>query len=215
MTMLILDKYVEEQIIADRQAKGHDAHDEVWNGVYVVMPIRDIEHQEIRTDLGCILDREMGMKGQADVILGVNVSDRDQDWEQNYRCPDLVVFLPDTKAILRDAHSFGGPDFVVEIASEHDRCWDKVDFYAKVKTKELLIIDRNPWQITLLRLTDVEMKEVGVSTSQVQEELRSEVIPFSFRMVAQFTWPAIEIKNLSTGEISYSPQDPPLQKSPL
>ncbi len=35
MEMLVLDRPFVEQVIADRQARGADKHDEVWDGVYV------------------------------------------------------------------------------------------------------------------------------------------------------------------------------------
>lgn len=213
MTTLVLDPYAEELILADRRAKGLDRFDEVWDGVYIMSPLPEYFHQEIVSDLNTSLNVALRRQKLGRVVPGCNVSDRKENWKENYRCPDVVVYLNTTTAKFHGTHWEGGPDFAVEIASEKDHTWEKLKFYAKVNTRELLIVDRNPWQLTLLRLTEGEMKEVGIATAQGQEELRSEVIPFSFRMATRFTWPAIEIRNLATGEISYAPEDPPLPKS--
>lgn len=131
------------------------------------------------------------------------------DWTQNYRAPDVVVNLNTTTARFHGTHWEGGPDFAVEIASPNDRVWDKLDFYAKVSTRELLILDRNPWRLTLLRLNKDRMAEVGCSTLEANDELFSEVIPFSFRLVRRTYGPAVEITNLSDGKISYAPENAP------
>jgi Uma2 family endonuclease len=213
MTMLVLDAIAEAEYIADRRAKGLDRYDEVWDGVYVMSPLPEFFHQEIVSDLNTSLKLALRQQELGRVVPGCNVSDRKDDWKQNYRCPDVVVYLNDTSAKFHGTHWEGGPDFAVEVASENDQTWEKLKFYATVHTRELLIVDRKPWQLTLLRLEGGEMKEVGVSTSAGNEELLSKVIPFSFRLVTRLSWPAIEIKNLTTGEINYAPEDPPLKKA--
>lgn len=212
MTTLILDPDAEAEYLADRRAKGLDRFDEVWDGVYIMSPLPEWNHQEVVSDLNTCLSVALRRLKQGRVVPGCNISDRAEDWKSNYRCPDVVVFLATTTAIFHGTHWQGGPDFAVEVASDNDRTWDKLQFYAKVSTRELLIVDRNPWQLTLLRLINAEMKEVGVSTLEKSEELRSEVIPFAFRMVTKSNYPTIEITNLSNGEISYAPNDPPLPK---
>ena len=53
--------------------------------------------------------RSRRLAGAGDVSPGVNLSDRDDGWEQNYREPDVAVFLHDTKADqLRHALARGG-----------------------------------------------------------------------------------------------------------
>jgi Uma2 family endonuclease len=66
--------------------------------------------------------------------------------------PDVAVFLQDTAAVNHGAFWFGGPDFVVEIVSPDDQTREKLDFYAKVGVRELLLVDRSPWQLELYRL---------------------------------------------------------------
>jgi hypothetical protein len=47
MSLLVLDKLVERRLRAQRKAWGVDHHDEVWEGVYVMSPIADNEHQTL------------------------------------------------------------------------------------------------------------------------------------------------------------------------
>jgi hypothetical protein len=45
MTMLIDDPRLEEELKAERKAWGADHHEEVWEGVYVLAPLPNDEHQ--------------------------------------------------------------------------------------------------------------------------------------------------------------------------
>ena len=154
MATLINDRALETVLIRRRRAAGADRFDEVWNGVYVMSPIANDEHQDVAGVLTGILMAVVQWKGLGLVRPGVNVSDRREDWKKNYRVPDVAVFLNDTKAVNCDTFWYGGPDFAVEVVSRGDRTRKKIPFYAKVGTRELLVVDRNPWALTLYRLRD-------------------------------------------------------------
>src|SRR4051794_22303199 len=130
MSVLINDRELEEKLRAERQAKGLDRWDEVWEGVYVMPPMPNDEHQFIQSRLITILDIVIGMPGLGEVRGSVNVSDRQDDWRDNFRCPDVCVFLKGTSAQNLQSFWLGGPDFAVEIVSPGDSAWDKLDFYA-------------------------------------------------------------------------------------
>ena len=99
---MILDEDLLDAIIADRQATGADRRDEVWDGVYMIMPEANDQHQEIVFELGFAFRMALGPGPK--LRPGVNVSDRDDDWTKNYRDPDLVVFLEGTTAINRETY---------------------------------------------------------------------------------------------------------------
>jgi len=200
MPKLIQDPYVSEHLIAERHRKGLDLHDEVWEGVYVVVPNPNDEHQDLVR--GCIVPFSLGVQdaGLGKVRPGVNISDRIEGWDHNYRIPDLAVFLNDGTAECHDTFWFGGPDFASEIVSPDDRSREKLDFYARVDTRELLLIDRDPWRLELYRLTRNELVLVGASTVADPQSLTSEVIPFSFRLMDATPRPQIEITH-SDGRI--------------
>jgi Uma2 family endonuclease len=198
MAALIQDIDLSRRLIAERKRLGHDRFDEVWEGVYVMNPLADWEHQALVSELtGClrsvIRDPRLG-----EVLPGVNVSDREQGWEKNFRCPDVAVFLNDTKAVNCGAFAFGGPDLAVEIVSPGDRSREKLDFYAKVGTRELLIVDRKPWALELYRLEGEMLNRVGKSTLAKQDWLPSEVVPLKFRLVAGKSRPEIEAVHRTT-----------------
>jgi Uma2 family endonuclease len=124
---------------------------------------------------------------------GVNVSDRPEDWKKNFRCPDVAIYLPDNPAKLMGAFWHGGPDFAAEVLSPRDRSRKKLDFYAKVNVRELLLVDRKPWALELYRLTDGELKLVGKIAPDPSQSLRSEVLPVSFRLLPGDPRPTIQV----------------------
>ncbi len=192
MTMIVHEPWTEAQIKAERAATGADRSDEVWDGVYVVSPFPNNEHGEIVSGLIFVFHTIINQPKLGRVYPGVNVSDRDTGWTHNYRGPDVVVFLNDTTAINRNTHWVGGPDFAVEILSEDDPAREKLDFYAKVGVREVLIVDRDPWALELYRLDRGALGMIGKVTLESDEGLRSEVLPLSFRLVSGAERPEIE-----------------------
>jgi Uma2 family endonuclease len=193
MAMLITDPQVEAELIADRQARGIDLYDEVWEGVYVMSPIANDEHQGLAGGMVTVLTIVIEWPGHGKVRGGVNVSDRRKRWMHNFRVPDVAVFLNDTTAVNCGTHWYGGPDFGVEITSPGDRTREKFEFYAKVKTRELLIVDRDPWQLELYRLSGKGLLEVGRSTLDDSNVLTSEVVPLTWQLIPGASRPQIRI----------------------
>lgn len=191
--MLVCDPWTANQIIAERREAGVDRFDEVWDGVYVVSPLRDDEHQHMVGEIATVLMVAFKWPELARVYMSVGISDRKEGWEQNYRVPDISVFLNDTAAESCKTHWYGGPDFAIEITSPGEHALEKLPFYAKVGTRELLIIDRHPWALTLYRLQDGELLEVGKSTLDDSNALASEVLPLTWRLIVGEAEPAIEI----------------------
>ncbi len=190
---LVLDPALSEQLIKERQERGIDQHDEVWEGVYMMSPLADDEHQGIIHRLELAFGMILTLSGRAEVRPGVNVADRDENWSYNFRIPDVAVYLAGTQATCRGTFWKGGPNFAVEVVSKNDMTRDKVDFYANVGVRELLIVDRDPWQVELLRLADGKLPSVGTSNIEKPDLLASEVIPFNFQIEAGEKRPAIVV----------------------
>lgn len=200
MTLIVTDPRERERLIAERRASGADRFDEVWEGDYVMAPLVDDEHQDLQLTIGSIL-REAMLPHGALVRAGVNVSDRDEGWEFNFRCPDVVVFLADTSARNCGSHWVGGPEFAVEILSPGDRTPKKLPFYASVNVRELLVVARDPWSLELFRLHDGELASVGKVDVSSGESLASEVLPLSFRLVTGSPRPVIEVSHRETPQV--------------
>jgi Uma2 family endonuclease len=196
MAVLIRDPELEERLRCDRQAKGLDRWDEVWEGVYVMPPYPNDEHQFLQSRLNTILDLVIGLKGAGEVRAGVNVSDRMEDWTKNYRCPDLAVFMTGTKAQNCGTFWLGGPDFTIEIVSPEDSSRDKLEFYANAGVRELLLIDRAPWSLELYRLVNGRLVQAAVSLPTTPDVIRSEVVPLSFRLLPGNPRPTIQVTHV-------------------
>lgn len=143
-------------------------------------PLANIEHQSVVNGLVTALTNAVASQAGVRVFPGVNVSDRIADWEKNYRCPDVAVVLPGSRAIAHDAFYYGGPDFVAEIVSDYDRSREKFDFYADVGVREVLIVDRDPWQLELYTLKDGKLERVGLGKPDDGTILVSYVLQLSF-----------------------------------
>ena len=207
MTTLILDTFAEAAYIADRREKGLDRYDEVWDGVYIMSPLANNEHQRLASRLSTIMDLVIGMELEGIAFCGCNVSDLDQEWKHNYRCPDVAAFLPSTAAQDRGAHWHGGPDFAVEITSPGDKTWDKLEFYASVGTRELLIVERDPWELVLLRLQEDKLIEAGRLSLTSGQVLSSQAVPFNFSLSLKNCRPTIEVKHQADGRMWYAQGD--------
>ena len=201
MEVVITDPDMASRLIAQRQEWGADRFDEVWDGTYVVAPSADNVHQDIQAELGVNLYTIVGVQRPPYVYLGVNVSDRVEGWEHNYRCPDIAVYLANTTARECWTHWCGGPDFAVEIRSRGDRTLQKLPFYASVNTRELLVIDRDPWSLDLYRLRDGKLASCGKLDAGATDLLPSEVLPLSFRLIAGSPRPIIEVRHRETGQV--------------
>ncbi len=193
MTTLITDPSLERRVRDERRMTGADGHDEIWDGVYVVMPLANTEHQDVLTGLLTVLAVNIDWTGLGKVYPGVNVSDQEFDWENNVRVPDVAVVLPGGLARDCDTHYFGGPDFLAEIVTPFDLSRDKPPFYAKVGVRELLLIDRFPWALELYELRDEAMSLTSRSTVEEPAELASNVLPLSFRLLPGAPRPSIEV----------------------
>jgi Uma2 family endonuclease len=196
MKLVVLDRDEQKQIIRRRRAMGGDRYDEVWNGVYVMSPIADNEHQQLAGELVIAIAQSIDRREGVRIFPGTNVSDQTEKWKKNFRCPDVAVFLPGNPAEDRGTHWLGGPDFAVEIISPYDRSRKKFAFYASVGVRELLLIDRKPWRLDLYQLRDHALQRVGQSTPETASLLSSSVLPLTFRVLPGQPRPRIEVNRV-------------------
>jgi len=201
MTLIIADRAVADRVISARAASKLDRWDEVWDGDYFMAPAPNNEHSRIATRLAVSLDAVVSSKSKGEVYVGPNVSDRDENWTKNYRVPDVAVYLNGNPAEDRKTHWLGGPDLAVEIVSEEDRTYEKIPFYASLGTRELLIIDRNPWMLTIFQLQNGELTETGISRPKENQWIESAVVSLSWRLTGFESTPTIEVRDPTTGQV--------------
>jgi Uma2 family endonuclease len=95
--------------------------------------------------------------------ISINVTDREHGWKENHRCPDGAVILvgnPGRWIGKRQAAFLGGPDMAVEILSEDDPTYQKLDFYKSRGVREVLVVDPDTGEPELWRLAGAEYVEV-------------------------------------------------------
>lgn len=200
MSVLILDPYEARKYRAERETAHPDSRDEVWEGVLVVPPSPNTEHQRIVSRLNSAFSSVIDWDGGDEAVPGGNVSDRDVDWMQNYRDPDVMVYLAANPAKDAGTHWVGGPDFLIEIVSPSDDPRQKLDFYAKVGTREVLILDRYPWALELYRLAGGKLTLVGRADVANPAVLASAVLPLTFQLRDATPRPTIVVTHTATGQ---------------
>ncbi len=192
MDLVILDAKLTAALIRRRRRAGTNRYDEVWDGVYVMSPEANNEHQDIVADLTICFGMAISRTGLGKVQAGANISDLARGWRRNYRSPDVLVFLRGTTAQNQGTHWLGGPDFAVEVISRNDRTRQKFAYYAKLGIRELLIVDRYPWALELHRLmADGTYQLAGRSSVERPDILTSQILPLCFRLEAGEERPVI------------------------
>ncbi|MCC6419134.1 MAG: Uma2 family endonuclease [Gemmataceae bacterium] len=189
----ILDPLFARAFIEARQQRDIDQYDEMWEGVYVVPPLANIDHQDLALDLAVILHSVVKLERRGRVEAGANVSDRREGWEDNFRVPDVVVVLHDGRAEHCGTHWMGGPDFLIEIESRKGEAQEKIPFYSKLKVRELLIIHRDTRELQLYRHSGRKLGAVKPSAHAGGKWLVSQVVPLAFRCGGAAESPVTEV----------------------
>jgi Uma2 family endonuclease len=178
--VVILEPKFFREWIRQRQMRDIDQDDEVWEGVYVVAPVRTLAQQELIAALSVILSKTAPPDDHPQIFAGANVSDRRVGWDWNFRCPDIVVVLQNSRAVDCNTHWLGGPDFVIEIERPGDEMEQKLSFYRKIHVRELLVIHRETRELRLYRHDGL----VEQTRYQGGKWLVSSVLPLAFRRIA-------------------------------
>lgn len=199
MAVLILDPYWEAEAKRAREASGaDDRYDETWDGVLVMTPAPNNEHHRLQAFLVRVIATVIDDMARGETSFGVNVSDRAVEWTRNYRCPDVVVYLVGTPAVDHGTFWQGGPDFAVEVVSPGEDPHAKLGFYALVKTRELLVIHRDPWALELFTLDGVSLRLTGQSDEAEPVALPSATTGLTFRVVRGPFRPLVEVTHPAT-----------------
>ena len=176
----------------------------------MMVPMANDEHQDLVMGIAAALYATIAVPQLGQVRPGVNLSEPGKDWMQDYRVPDVAVFLNSGSAENCDTHWCGAADLLVEITSPNDKTYEKIPFYSRLGVRELLIVDRQTWMLELYRYQQGQLTKVGQSNSpdagadsgtgvSPVEVLTSESVPLTFRLVAGDPRPQIEIVQIDGG----------------
>lgn len=152
MRTLVLDSPAAglDPLFESRRRSGLDRLDEIWEGVYHMVPAPSgphatIEAQVIRL-LGPYADTaDLTMTGQCN--LGES--------EQNFRVPDSALHRNPPTGIWNPTAAL-----VVEIVSPDDETWEKLPFYAAHQVDEVLIVNPQERTVSWLGLAGDEYRPI-------------------------------------------------------
>lgn len=177
-----------------------DRYDEVWEGVLVMSPAPNMDHQDIQAILVGALVALIRLPGLGRVYGGLNVSDRAKDWRGNYRVPDVGVYLAGNPAVRHKSHMQGGPDFAVEVVSDDEDAHAKLGFYAAVGTRELLVVHRSVAALELFRLDAGTLALAGSAAPGVGVA-EAQTVGLNFALEAGDERPAVVVTHPATGQV--------------
>lgn len=153
-----------------RRRLGLDRRDEVWEGRYVVAPDPHSNHGEVQLALGDLLRpaaRRLGLQPTATFNLG-----RPDDFR-----------VPDAGLVPRPAGVWHATAvLVVEILSDDDETFAKLDFYTGHGVQELLVVD---WRVRSVRCLALQDGQRDSAASAVLELTVEEI-------EAAIDWPPLE-----------------------
>ena len=160
------------ELLADflkkRRELGQDRHDEVWEGVYHVVPGPTGHHQRMEAELLILLAplakaRQLWYAGELDLR-------RPGTGERDYRQPDLIFCKPFEGDYPTTA------ELVIEVLSPGDDSRKKLPFYADLGVREALLIEPTT------RTPEMLVNRGGVM-KPLEGQARSEVLGVTFSHV--------------------------------
>jgi len=201
MAVMVLNKELADEILEGRNGFDRpNRREEVWDEVTYIMPEANVEHDDIAGFFYRAFWAVFGIDERNRIQFRVNLSDRTVGWKSNYRVPDTMVFLAGNPAKLCGTHYCGGPDLALEVLSPDDKSREKLDFYALIGTREVIILDRDPWQLELYQLDQGEMKLAGTIEPGDGKKLSSRVGPIEYQLISSQPRPKVKIVHTKTGQ---------------
>ncbi len=139
--------------INDRVRLGLDRRDELWEGVYHVVPVPNGEHQFVATRLAKMLDAQAVRRRLGEIRWEQGIKDQSR-LGRDYRVPEWIFLRRRAARWGEDGYVEGEADAVCEVLSPHDDTWKKKPFYERMGVKELLVVDPKPRRVWLFQLVD-------------------------------------------------------------
>lgn len=131
--VLITDPLVGQHLIEQRRNDGVDTMDEVWEGVYRVVPAGSARHGIVQARALDFLSGWKRANASPLIVAGpVNIGRSD-----DYRVPDVAVLADDPG----DDVYVSTAAMVVEVRSLDDDTYRKFPFYLAAGVQEILVLD--------------------------------------------------------------------------
>jgi Uma2 family endonuclease len=152
MRTLVLDPASSglDEVLERRRRAGADRSDEVWEGVYHVVPAPSGPHAVIAWQLAAIL-RPLALAGGFTPSGEFNLGESEHD----FRVPDGGLHRDFPTGSWHHTAAL-----VVEVVSPGDESWEKLPYYAARRVDEVLIVDPQERSVTWLALRDGEYRPI-------------------------------------------------------
>ncbi|MDQ6778889.1 MAG: Uma2 family endonuclease [Actinomycetota bacterium] len=169
MRTLVLDQASAafDELLEHRRRTGADRRDEVWEGVYHMVPSPSGAHANLEWQLARLLGplaERVGLTSTGAINLGDN--------EHDYRIPDGALHRGRATGVWHDTAAL-----VIEIVSPNDETWEKLPYYAAHAVDEILIVDPQQRSVGWLALQQGEYRAVersgliATGPSELSEQL--------------------------------------------
>lgn len=139
--------------IERRQQLGIDGRDEVWAGVYRMIPPPNLVHQCVAEQLSVLLAAPARTVGLRPLIREFGIGEPD-----DFRVPDGGLLRGDVDGVWLPTAAL-----VLEILSPRDQTWKKLSFYAARGVGELLIVDPRERTVQWLALSNGSYEPIARS----------------------------------------------------
>jgi Uma2 family endonuclease len=148
MRTLVLDSPTAglDPLFESRRRSGLDRLDEVWEGVYHMVPAPSGPHGNLESQLHTVL-RPLAHQAGLTMTGQCNLGESEQD----FRVPDSALHRNPPTGVWNPTAAL-----VVEIVSPGDETWEKLPFYAAHEVDEVLIVDPQERSVSWLALEDGE-----------------------------------------------------------
>lgn len=175
MRTLVLDPQTPGlgELMERRRRSGLDRFDEIWEGVYHMVPAPSHAHASIDVQLIRIIGPAADAAG-LELTSQCNIGEGEHD----FRVPDGALHRLGASGVWHPTAAM-----VIEVVSPGDESFEKLPFYAAHEVNEVLIVDPQQRSVSWLALRDGEYRPVE----------RSGLIAFGRDELAeQIRWPAAE-----------------------
>jgi hypothetical protein len=142
-----------EALLERRRRAGADRFDEVWEGVYHMVPGPSYVHALVEAHVLALL-RAPATAAGLEVTGQFNLGESEHD----FRVPDGGLHRPGAGGIWNSIAAL-----VIEIVSPGDESRQKLPFYAKHNVDEVLIVDPTERAVMWLALGEGEYRPVARS----------------------------------------------------
>ena len=152
MRTLVLDSPAAglDPLFERRRRSGLDRLDEIWGGVYHMVPAPSGPHATIESQLHTIL-RPLAQQAGLTMIGQSNLGES----EQNFRVPDSALHRDPPTGVWNPTAAL-----VIEIVSPDDETWEKLPFYAAHQVDEVLIVNPQERTVNWLGLSGEEYRPI-------------------------------------------------------